>query len=305
MAEQHVYHLSTIDQSLGRKYIRYALCFPCEDSQITTVVERLNLSVQRAITHLPILAGIVVPKTENKRQQGQQEVQVSLDAFQDFRPSFTNPEYPYTYEELIDFDMPAIALFGKTFTLLPDSADAEASPVLAVQANFIHGGLILVFYLHHSVVDLFGLATLLRQMSTDLPTRKLSNEDLRHDALQQSRLRDRLSGSRGVPPDVGAQLEYNREYTDEIRASSAIGSEPLIARIFNFDLQLIEETKNILNARVHYLEPQTDHFVKISNFNVLAAILWKGVARACRAVGTFPSIDPIGSGCRTNVNRES
>lgn len=53
MADTVTYRLSSIDQSFIRAYVRYSLCFPCDDGEAVRqqVVANLMVSVKRAISN--------------------------------------------------------------------------------------------------------------------------------------------------------------------------------------------------------------------------------------------------------------
>ena len=78
----------------------------------------------------------------------------------------------------------------------------QGRPVFAVHGNFIRGGVFVVVSVHHSVADVHGLAAVVCAMSVDKPP--ISQVSLQADAQEQSRIHDRLSGSRGVKAEGGA-----------------------------------------------------------------------------------------------------
>lgn len=280
MAESHIYRLSSIDQSLIRIYIRYCLCFPCNATDIEAVTTRLAVSVNRTVAHLPILAGTVQP-IESNDQSGRLEVKVRLDQINNFEAHVKHhgaTAHLPSYQELSTIGMPPSELIREEFTPHADNPNPEGSPVFAIQANFIRGGLILVLYLHHSVADIHGLARIMRDMSSDIPRRELTDGDLRADSLEQSRLRDRLSGSRGVKVDLAAQPEYNEHITDEENGAPDLQTLRGCCCILGFNLNLIDGTKSLVNERSHPYHKESE--IPISGYNCLVAILWEALIRA-------------------------
>lgn len=147
-----------------------------------------------------------VAEDTNNEQRGQLEVRVTVDDVENIEPrlkTLGKGEFPHSYADLAIAGMPPMALIGDAFTPLADAPETPnaGSPVLVVQATFISGGVIVAIYLHHSVAGPAGLGSLMRCMSVSeevLPSRgKMTIEELREEAVEQSRLRDRLSGSRG------------------------------------------------------------------------------------------------------------
>ena len=282
---EHVYRLSSIDQSLVRVYIRYGLCFAHLNTDIEATTNRLIATVKRTVTHLPILAGAVRPVNgEDSQQSGRVEVAVTLQDVASFKPIikvFNTEEFPYTYEDLAKAGMPPSALICQNFTPLPDVPNTSASPVFALQANFIPEGLIVALYLHQSVADIVGMRTVISHLSSDLPSCKLTCQDLKDEAMEQSRLRDRLSGSRGVKSDMAVGLVTgidDVQPSEEVLSNVTLVGNNSTCRVFSFDLNLIQGTTGLINERFHCIH--NDLSVGLTAFDTLVAILWKGINRA-------------------------
>lgn len=277
MPEEHVYQLSSIDHSVVRTYVPYCLCFPCEKSRTEFATNKLSIAVRRAVTHFPILAGTVGPArgSQDERQASCYEVSLTLNQLENFRPSvkeLSETEFSHTWADLVTKEMPPMALISSFLTPLPEEPEAETLPAFAVQANFIPGGLIVSLFLHHSITDIFGITAVTRQMSDCLPSKRLTDQDLRENAWQYSRLRDRFSWFCEVAADIGHHIEYEKQYTDEEMVSRIIyqsGSR----RIMAFDSQLIQETRTLINTRHKFLDVNKNESTRFSEFECLAAIL--------------------------------
>ncbi|KAK5136218.1 hypothetical protein LTR08_003825 [Meristemomyces frigidus] len=277
MAEMHTYKLSSIDQSVVKTYIRYCLCYPCQDYEVLQVTKRLQAAVKRVVTHLPILAG-TVHSVAGDGQRGCLEVSVSLNQVNTFAATtkdLHSNTHISTYQQLSAAAMPPSELVGDDFTPVPDTP-SDSGPVFVVQGSFIRGGLIVALYLHHSVADISSLGTIMREMSSDLPSCKLTNDDLRHDALEQTRLRDRLSGSRGVKSVE--HPEHTLSLTNEVSEVTQADSQRPCCCVVGFSLKIIEGTKEMINERFHYYHQGSP--IRLTGFDVMAAILWKAISRA-------------------------
>ncbi|KAK4507011.1 hypothetical protein PRZ48_000745 [Zasmidium cellare] len=320
------YRLSSIDQSLIRAYVRYALCFPNNKGQDDQkfqkeVAENLQKNVKRAITYMPILAGKVYEIDEEgesssgdggdsselasydeemeEEQRGRVEARVTLAQVKDFEPTIkvlSEDEFPHTYEALSAEKMPANTLINQALTPLPDSpsGDGNGAAAFAVQANFIKGGVIVCFYLHHSVADLKGLAAFIRHMSISpgvLPGnclsleklkedispgvhagKSLTLEKLKEDASQQNAWRDRLSGSRGIKPDLSQHPEY------DVTIRKPLAPAKGTSRVLTFSRDMLDGTKVMVNERYQYMYDEPD--TRLSAFDCLAGVLWKAITRA-------------------------
>lgn len=162
----------------------------------------------------------------------------------------------------------------KLTSLQPDS-EAISAPAFAVQANFITGGIIVSFYLHASVADVKGLAAVIRHMSISeemLPGVQHTLQSLKNDALEQSRMRDRLSGSRGVKADLEEHPAY--DVGDKEPHAPPQGN----SCILTFSMEMLDGTKDVVNERWQYINEEPG--VNTSTFDCLVAVLWKAIARA-------------------------
>ncbi|KAK1820549.1 hypothetical protein LTR12_004997 [Friedmanniomyces endolithicus] len=288
MAEQHIYCLSSIDQSLVRCYIRYCLCFPCTATNVDTAIASLHHAVERLITHLPILAGTIRPVPDPDSgsipaQKGHLHAQVSLQDTSDFRATvrkLDQNEFRHTYSHLAQSRMPPAHLFNAALTPLPDAPDNDATsaPIFAAQLNVIDGGLLVGLYLHHSIADIHDLGQIIQLLSSSTTaTRTLSDETLRTDAKIQSTLRARLSGTWGATK--AEHPKYDSGTTPQRQEPSQLtGQERGVCHILAFDLATLAQTKEALNACFH--DFHGDQLVHISAFDCVAAILWKAITRA-------------------------
>ncbi|EME89059.1 uncharacterized protein MYCFIDRAFT_193070 [Pseudocercospora fijiensis CIRAD86] len=236
-------------------------------------------------------------------QRGRLEIRVELEDVERLRPTLnfldedvhrlsflprktrTNygQAFPSTYSDLMKGSMPASAFLNTSLTPVPDMPDpAEGSnPVFAAKANFINGGVLVAIYIHHSVADSHGVATIIRHLSISadiLPPQELTLQSLHEDAVEQSRLRDRLSGSRGVKSNAAEHPEY-QIITGSGRArrlslAPSYGS----CHVLSFDLQKLSSIKTMLVERCENMLLRTAP--EFSTKDCLVAILWKVLTRA-------------------------
>ncbi|KAK4574388.1 hypothetical protein LTR86_002150 [Recurvomyces mirabilis] len=306
MAEDHVFRLSNIDQTLIRTYIRYCLCFPCQLEDANIVQEKLSSAAQRALAHLPILAGHVryVQEDENLQHRLSEEmferkgaptaitptsprrieVSVNLDDVKRFHAVVAKvpfSEFEHSYEELAISNMPPDLLVSDSLTPLPDTPEItdRGVPVFAIRANIICGGVLVALYLNHSVADLQSLGDIIKLLSSSMQPRELTEHDLATNAAAQSKARGELSTSKATVCDYTECPEYIHSRMRSLALDSAISdTENGRCHILAFDLAGIEETKNEINERWHgILDNGPKH---ISAFDCLATILWKAVCRA-------------------------
>ncbi|KAL9105762.1 MAG: hypothetical protein Q9227_009110 [Pyrenula ochraceoflavens] len=298
----HTVHLSSIDQSLVRVYVRMGLCFPVPKEQNKQdIIDRFELFVKETISCLPYLSGRVVP-VRDAPQSGMVEMQFTKADIQSYKPvirDLEKSEYPSNYSELNAKGMPADGLISEELNPLPDKPSPkeqiDSAPVMGIQASFIEGGLIVTVYLHHSVGDGLAVAYIIRGMSTIRPRVNVDNDEaLANFAKQVSEERLLLSNPR-------QQMTVNRSNfliftplantpeTPWRRTLPGPKTVPGIAdaKVLSFSLQKLHDLRDIIRERIKCdgadkyvlgLTEAKDQWM--STFNVLAALLWTGVLRA-------------------------
>lgn len=209
---------------------------------------------------------------KNTTQRGRVDVLARLDCepFQPVIKHWASDDCPKSYDELAAEGMPSGAFIAGFLAPEPVQGD---NPAFTVHANFLSGGVLVVISLHHSVADVHGLAAVVRCMSIDHmspSSKELSLQTLQTDAQQQPRIRDRLSGSRGVKPSHFGYADW-----EKLNRSS-----PERCRILTFDLGRVLEVTEMVNKRaaLSFAQP----FATVRPIECLIAMLWKALTRARR-----------------------
>ncbi|KAL8896895.1 MAG: hypothetical protein Q9207_007488 [Kuettlingeria erythrocarpa] len=178
-----------------RTYTQMLLCFPIaadiERSEITRTLQNAAAALVEAV---PILAGQVVNhKDENLEvlNSGTFRVEpydhpngslVRINTLHDF----------VSYGQVRDSKAPASLLNGALVAPMkgfPDHyGDADVTPVLLIQANFIPGGLLLCFAGMHNCMDGTGLGQVIRLFASLCRGEALSTEDLEAANMDRSQL---------------------------------------------------------------------------------------------------------------------
>lgn len=167
---EHVVRLSTLDQCMPRKHLTFVFCFQL-DGNISpcTIIRQLKQSLAAALTELPQFAGVIQP-AKNDRKEVQLYIEPESGSL--FRScSLSQNDGSSAQGTEWSFDGLAKAHFPLSYIedrfQVPSETMATPSGVrcLAVQANFINGGLILAIHVHHSLTDAWGFAQLLSSWS--------------------------------------------------------------------------------------------------------------------------------------------
>jgi hypothetical protein len=286
MATEYIVHLSAIDQSTARVYIRVALCFDRGATPLRSIAERIDIRGKSTITHFPVLAGVVRAVTDvTTTQEGRLEAITSLDRINSFKAITTSviglPGIK-AYNELSAASATAHHLINAALTPLPDTPPADREvPAFAIRACIIPGGLIVALYLHHAVGDLTTLNLILDDLSGDLPPRELSEEILAGDALQQSTQRAQLSRSNGRRAEYAILSRLMRTHTtmtNQMVQQVNYHTPGNIACLFSFDIARVEAMRSMVATRISNIT--SEFSTPVTPFAILSAILWKGITAA-------------------------
>ncbi|OCL13701.1 hypothetical protein AOQ84DRAFT_412899 [Glonium stellatum] len=283
--------LSVIDQTIVRAYIRNLLFFPFPHlDQAPIAAARLKKALVTTISCWPYLAGTVGPADEDNGK--------ILLEYNDEIPDVETSglfcakildDFLWTYSELKEAGVPPSRVPGDIF--VPDAlrerdgidspiAEGRQSlasvpiPVLAVQANFIQGGLVLSIYCHHSVVDGAGLTIFFEKFATNMRTESSlgSQADWHTDPTDPSASRQALSNlaipiNHQNPPTCP---EISRGLAWKFPRSANRTRPPCTGRLFT-----------IAHKRLRLLREELSNTSKdLTIFDVLAALIWTFVNRA-------------------------
>ncbi|KAF2486585.1 transferase family-domain-containing protein [Neohortaea acidophila] len=282
--KEHIFQLSSLDHAAERVYLRCCFCFSTtnEESDFDKISAHLTATVKRTIAHMPILAGVVRP-SQAQGQAGRTEVMVKREQVNGFKPMIkilSHGEFPHTYKDLEVAGMSPAILFNDKLTPLPNLSAAESSPAFGIQANFVSGGLLVALSLHQAVADIVGFQTIITHLSSNLPTYYITDDDIHDMAVDQSRLRDRLSGSRGAKVEASAVKNTSDEGLHAVESA-------ICGRMFAFNTKLIDGVAALVNERLLII--RKDASTTVHSSNVLFAILWKGIVRARRRASQAPA----------------
>lgn len=169
------FHLSILDQYAVRCYTPVLKIFPFPNKgHMGSATSAIKAGLQLTLETYPFLAGTVQPANPESGKLSVTYTHVVPDVAiaNLFSSSSILPSKncPRTYKQLKRDGMPQSAFMGEIFCpnvlrghpgVLRNAEGmmgcTHAVPVLAVEAFFISGGLVLSMYLHHSVCDGVGM----------------------------------------------------------------------------------------------------------------------------------------------------
>ncbi|KAL8690606.1 MAG: hypothetical protein Q9218_003991 [Villophora microphyllina] len=164
--DDEVLSLSPFDQVAARFYVRWLLCYCTEQSTYpghAHIVESLEVGIATTVKELPFLRGSVHSRQDDESRV---EVRISSSTYKSplviKRMDSIEDETVVPYLQLRDTGFPVASLPGDLLSPVPFvPMPPSPTPVLAVQANFIRGGLILCVAIHHSTADGSGMGNII------------------------------------------------------------------------------------------------------------------------------------------------
>lgn len=276
--------LSPMDQSMLRVYVMQVLCFPLSSLSVVEhkkIYAALRLGLARTLSEIPIIGGFVVPEDGGRGR-------VRLDiadgyggqlVYQDFTGDSSG--LGYSYAELQEAKFPPSTLDSHKLapvSKFPDSS--QPAPVMASQANFFNGGLMLTICFHHSALDASSFATILKRWATN--TRADAEISISKDFLASSTDRTPMMQGRS-----GATIADFPEY-------KVLNDKSIEQLLWSPSSLLIKEycilyfSKSRLAELKVFSSPASDSGEWISSNDALCAFLWHHISLA-RGIGVQKS----------------
>ena len=156
--------LSPIDMLMPRMHVPKLLYFP-STAEPAAVTSSLRAALALTLKSVPIIAGSVASSKREGDQKGALSIQGPYFQAEEILSS-NDLRKEYDYEQLraahfpsdaVPFDAIAPRSYGKA---------ADSTPVMVAQANFLRGGLLLFFAIHHCVLDEVGLFNVMKVWSS-------------------------------------------------------------------------------------------------------------------------------------------
>lgn len=284
------YQLSPLDMLMPRMHVPKLLYF-ASAAEPAVVIANLRAALTLTMKAIPIIAGSVAPSRLKGDQKGSLSVQSPYLTAEDII-STNDLRNEYDYEKLhaahfptngIAFD----AISGKHFGKAADSA-----PVMIAQANFLRGGLLLFFAVHHCVLDEMGLFNVMKVWSANC------RGDIGMDFVTPQWF-DRILLMKGLGT---GNLEDHPEYRLAPEGAKARAAEdpsafyPSSANVDSAVFFLSDEALQRLKMAASSLGPNTLEMMKdvprISTNDALTALFWCCITSA-RMNGNTKAADEI------------
>ncbi|KAL2038566.1 hypothetical protein N7G274_008614 [Stereocaulon virgatum] len=154
------HRLSPLDMLMPRMHVPKLLYFS-SSSEPGAILATLRAALALTIEAIPIISGSIALSEHQNDQQGSLSVQrPHLSAEQILSSNDLREIYDFETLRASHFPSNAIPLAEYAPKSFGDSA--ESMPVMMAQANFLRGGLLLFFAIHHCVMDEMGFFNVMR-----------------------------------------------------------------------------------------------------------------------------------------------
>ncbi|PQE10428.1 hypothetical protein CJF32_00000957 [Rutstroemia sp. NJR-2017a WRK4] len=167
-------NLTPLDLLMPRTYvIGVSISWPISRRvNIEDVYKHLKSGLKQTIAEIPFVGGSVVPTTSPGKFQIEtlpEDFEGEQLIFNDLR-SGSGKNWPHSYKSLRKAGFPSYLFAEECLTPVKRYLGKEKMPVMAVQANFIDGGLILHLSVLHTACDAFAWSVVLSVLSANVNT---------------------------------------------------------------------------------------------------------------------------------------
>lgn len=214
-------NLTPLDLLMPRTYvIGITLSWPISRRvNIEDVYNHLKVGLRQTINEIPFVGGSVVPAYSPGRFHVEtlpEDFEGDQLIFKDLRSGSGNT-WPHSYKSLRKAGFPSIPFTDECLTPSKRYISKERIPVIAVQANFIDGGLILHLSVLHTASDAFAWSIILSVLSANVKASWSTEEGIEASRINKlsSDSLDRSPLMRGNP-DVSKMdvREYRMQQTN-------------------------------------------------------------------------------------------
>ncbi|KAH8429031.1 uncharacterized protein LDX57_006702 [Aspergillus melleus] len=259
-----------------KSYTHVLLCFPLADEKRTSILASLESAAHTVISALPFLSGRVINEGAGPNNSG---------VFKVARfPRQESPDHLFvrvedrsavcpSYDELLAAHGPSAMLPGyvlgprKAFPEPYDEREDDPAPVLDIQANLIHGGLLLDIAAQHNIIDAGGIFQIANLLATAM----------RGDPIPKAQIDEANRPRREIIPLLGP-CEPLLDHSD-LRPSFVIKDLPPLAAVALFQWRYLRipaaavaRIKAMADANPEDFDPSTPF---VSTNDALTAFIWQ------------------------------
>ncbi|PLB52521.1 hypothetical protein P170DRAFT_462441 [Aspergillus steynii IBT 23096] len=246
--------------------------FTFQTPDADAALEALQTGAARLIRELPFLGGEVAPRENDPRHQ--LEVRPSgPDRFE---------SHPMVTARRIDAPLPAVSEIGHAidadgdgvFRPLPSKGPEEFKPVLRLQANMYHGGIILCFCWNHLLIDGSAVSNIMQAFARCC--REGDAVSLVEDRRQNELARDLIFDIINRPVPEG----YQPLKDIEMHELAPFSTEDICRETLLLSPDRVEELKSACNNHLASSSSSGEQGSYCATNDIVMALLWIATARA-------------------------
>ncbi|KAF7595689.1 hypothetical protein BBP40_005133 [Aspergillus hancockii] len=249
-------------------YTQICLCFAVLDVSHSEIILTLRNGLERLSANFPWLAGQVVVESSGQNSFSTVKVKPFGKSPQltvkDFRHDSSISSMDDLRRARFPFRMLDENIIAPRKTL-PGPAEETKSLVFLIQANFIHGGLILTIVGHHSAMDMTGQGQIINLLSKACRDDPFTDAELESGNLAGRNLIPLMDNSYQSSPELDRQI---------LKPTPQPSCPPPKSTWANFSFD------NSSLGRLKSLAERTMTSEFISTDDALSAFVWKSVLRA-------------------------
>lgn len=279
---EEIIALTPLDQIMPRVYTRLILCIPMlstSSENQATALASLKKGLSETLTQIPFLSDVL-----GDEEDGSGRVHIAPGSGVLLRGKDLTEDSHLAYQKLKDAAFPLSSLDGDVLAPVGMMSSEPAPPIMAAQANFVVGGLLLTVCLHHSALDAAGVATVVRtwagntKLSGDSKSGSETLDPLPSEALNRTPLINNSSSSK-VDPNEKIKDFPQYKLTPPPPPPKAddppptFTLPPMTAAIFHFSASALAALKSAATPA-----PPTESY--ISTNDALCALLWHSITKA-------------------------
>ena len=285
-SEGKIWTLSPLDQIITPLYIRITLCTPAKAPTLKDqefLFRSLQFGLQQTLTQIPFLGGIL-----REDNDGRGRLHIASGPGILFRRVDLTENNSLSYPQLKDAHFPSNAFNGDELAPVGPVPEKSGAPVMAAQANFIPGGLILTVCFHHFAVDAAGVGSVLRTWAENTRASHDGGSELKPVEPFPQELQDRtpLFGSKGLDPKdnikhypqykllSASDLPTLENSSDQTEPAAYPTIPPIKSAILYFSASSLSTLKALASPTA---SPETSY---ISTNDAFSALLWSSITNA-------------------------
>ncbi|KAJ8084734.1 hypothetical protein PM082_003511 [Marasmius tenuissimus] len=261
-------HLDILGQQpLLGIYTQISLCYTVKDeSSHPQIVEILKAGLERLATSFPWLAGQVVREGSVSKIKPFERLPTLI--VKDWRDDSTMSSMDVLRQARFPFRLLDESIIASRNTLPTPVEMSSPSPVLALQANFIAGGLVLTVLVQHQTMDMTGQGYVMHNLSKACRGEDFTKEELSVGNLERPSLIPLLDESYKPGPELDRQIIKDLP----ISTDTQILPPKSVWLYFSFP------PGSLATLKAKAMETLPSGFV--STDDVLSAFVWQSIARA-------------------------